>query len=56
MTYQDPHSLATLERKGKTIKAVIRQMSHDEKLVVGRKYRYGSGAMWIVVAVELAVL
>ena len=56
MAYQDPHSLATLERKGKTIKAIIRQMAHDEQLVVGKKYRYGSGAMWTVVAVEAPTL
>jgi 2-keto-4-pentenoate hydratase len=52
MTYQDPHMLATLQRKGKTIKAIIRQMAHDEQLVVGKKYRFSSGPMWMVLSVE----
>ena len=52
MTYQDQHMVATLERKGKTIKAAIRQMAHDEPLIVGKKYRYTTGPMWMVTAVE----
>jgi hypothetical protein len=40
-----------LNRKGQTIKVVIRQMAHDEQAIVGKKYRYGSGSMWTVVSV-----
>ena len=49
---RDPHMTATLERKGKTIKVSIRQMPHDVPLVVGRKYKYDTGPMYLVLAIE----
>jgi hypothetical protein len=42
---------ATLSRKGKTVSTLFRQLPHDDKVVVGGKVRWGSGAMWLVVAV-----
>lgn len=45
---------ATLTRKDKTIKAVIRQDATDIPLVIGKKYRYGTGPMWTVSNVELS--
>jgi hypothetical protein len=48
----DRHVIATLERKGKVIHVSIRQMSHDEPLVIGKKYRYASGPMWTVLDIR----
>jgi len=41
-----------LNRNGETIKTQIRQMPHDEPVVIGKKIKYGSGPMWLVVAVR----
>ena len=46
------NKLLTLTRDGRTIKALARQMPHDEPAIVGRKFRHGTGKMWHVVAVE----
>lgn len=32
--------------------AVIRQLPHDELAEVGKMFRYGSGARWLVVEVK----
>jgi len=46
--------IATLERDGEQTKAVIRQMDHDPKLIIGRKFKYGPGKCWIVKKIEVA--
>lgn len=43
---------ATLERGGQRVKVLFRQAPHDERLVVGAKIRWGSGAKWRVVLIE----
>lgn len=48
------NKMLTLTRDGRTIKALARQMPHDEQAVVGRKFHHGTGKMWIVMAVENA--
>jgi hypothetical protein len=48
------NKLVTLTRDGKTIKALVRQMSHDVQLIAGKKYKHGSGKCWMVVSVEAA--
>ena len=46
------NKLLTLTRDGKTIKALARQMPHDDQAVIGKKFRHGTGKMWIVGNVE----
>lgn len=48
------NKLVTLTRDAKTIKILVRQMSHDVPLIAGKKYKHGSGKCWIVVSVEPA--
>jgi hypothetical protein len=46
------NKLVTITRDGKTIKTLVRQMSHDVQLVVGKKYKHDTRKAWIVVAIE----
>jgi 2-keto-4-pentenoate hydratase len=39
----------TVERKGITKIALVRQMPHDEQAVVGRKIKLDTGAKWTVI-------
>ena len=41
-----------LERDGKQIEVVIRQMAHDTPALVGKKFKYGSGKSWMVKRIE----
>jgi len=46
------NKLLTLARNGKTIRVSVRQMPHDVAAVVGKKFKYDTGAMWLVLAIE----
>jgi hypothetical protein len=40
-----------IERDGKIQVVMVRQMAHDKQIVVGKKFKYGSGRAWIVLEV-----
>jgi hypothetical protein len=42
----------TLARGDAHLIVIVRQLPHDEQAVVGKKFRYGSGAKWLVLEVQ----
>lgn len=38
----------TLERAGKMVVIVLRQLPHDPPAIIDRKFKYGSGRCWTV--------
>ena len=47
-----PMKTVTLARGAQRLIVVLRQLPHDEQAVVGKKFRYGSGAKWLVLEVQ----
>jgi len=42
----------TLARGDQRLILIIRQLPHDPPAIVGKKFRYGSGAKWLVLEVQ----
>jgi hypothetical protein len=49
---ESPMKTVTLSRGDQRLIVIIRQLPHDEPAIVGKKYRYGAGAKWLVVEVQ----